>query len=75
MLRAELSDFGSSLASNAFIFFPQRILADFAHIPAEKTLGELAASAVKTFDRLADRALGSKQQDFSQVTQDRRRSG
>ncbi len=60
--------------SYGLILFPEGRLADFAHIPAEKTLGELAASAVKAFGRLADRALGTKQQDFSQVTQDRRRS-
>ena len=60
--------------SYGLILFPEGRLADFAHIPAEKTLGELATRAANAFDRLADRALGTKQQDFSQVTQDRRRS-
>lgn len=60
--------------SYGLILFPEGRLADFAHIPAVETLGEFATRAANAFDRLADRALGTKQQDFSQVTQERRRS-
>ena len=63
-----------SQASYGFIVLPEGRLAHSAHIPTEKTLGELAPSAVNAFGRLADRPLGTKQQDFSELTQDRGRS-
>jgi hypothetical protein len=61
--------------SNLLILFPEGRFADSVHVPTIEALNEPVARTRDTFERGADRLLGTKQEDFAKMSQNGKSSG